>query len=421
MSTGITFTFEGATYAVALSARTTKEDLQRACASRLGLSPAAWRDVVAFTSGQVLYPPSYVVHFAPSGAFTNKVLQLVLRGRAASEAAPKSQAAGMKFDIGGKSEVVVEMKDKDLKAFALVKERSRLGALDLQKLYSCFRRFAGGAERLTKVGFDGCIRELVPGQLLSRGEKQFLSFGLSKIFHAFDRDGDDTVDFKEFIAGFSILALGGEREKLEFAFALFDRDGDGFIDRQELTSYLRAFLTAVLALNSDIVRLNADYVNDLIERTARRMCAKAFETADTNHDDRLSYEEMYAWYRNGGDILMPWLSLVASPAVIPPAVTEEDALGAEEAVELANGRRLDMHGGREEEEELEEEEALMLFPLIGEAQLEIEAEDVGTLNAVIEATRLNQVDAQQIIRAFVQVSGRLEELSSFMQRECENV
>ena len=415
MATGITFTYHGASHVVPVTASSTKADLQKACAERIGLPASAWKDVVAFTSGQVLYPPSYLLQFAQSGTFTNKILSVIVRGDGKESGGEVNEGSGsaeghgsMRFDIGEKAEMVVEMNARDLKAFALVKERSKLGGLDLKKLYSCFRRHSDGAERLSKDGFDACIRELVPGDQLSRAEKQFLSFGLSKIFHAFDRDGDDTVDFNEFITGFSILALGREEEKLQFAFALFDADRDGFIDKAELTTYFRAFLTAVLALNSDIVRLNADYVNDLIERTARRMCLKALDAADQNKDGRLSYEEMYAWYRNGGDILMPWLSLVASSPVLPAAVTDlrPDAYEDDHPV-----RRVDdpeVNGSSRSREafdaESEEEETLMQFPLLNDEQLEIGLEDVATLNNVLDATKLGNVDAQQIIKAFVQVS-----------------
>jgi len=64
-------------------------------------------------------------------------------------------------------------------------------------------------------------------------------FGLSRecweyFYTALDKDGNGSVDFKEWLIGMYIHQNGTVEEKLELAFKVYDIDGNGFIEPHEL-------------------------------------------------------------------------------------------------------------------------------------------------------------------------------------------
>ena len=59
-------------------------------------------------------------------------------------------------------------------------------------------------------------------------------------FRTFDKDGDESIDFKEFICGLSITCYGTEEDKLRWAFNMYDVDRSGSITEQELVEIVRS-------------------------------------------------------------------------------------------------------------------------------------------------------------------------------------
>uniref|UniRef100_A0A3Q3JUN3 EF-hand domain-containing protein n=1 Tax=Monopterus albus TaxID=43700 RepID=A0A3Q3JUN3_MONAL len=66
---------------------------------------------------------------------------------------------------------------------------------------------------------------------------------LEELFALFDRNGDGTIDFREYVIGVTILCRpANTQDVLQMAFQLFDIDEDGKITREEFTSLLRSAL-----------------------------------------------------------------------------------------------------------------------------------------------------------------------------------
>jgi Ca2+-binding EF-hand superfamily protein len=80
--------------------------------------------------------------------------------------------------------------------------------------------------------------------------RQFFPFGdptsfADYVFRVFDADGNDAIDFKEFICALSVTSRGKMEDKLDWAFQLYDIDGDGRISYEEMLSIVTAIYKMV--------------------------------------------------------------------------------------------------------------------------------------------------------------------------------
>uniref|UniRef100_A0A4W4HCB9 EF-hand domain-containing protein n=1 Tax=Electrophorus electricus TaxID=8005 RepID=A0A4W4HCB9_ELEEL len=70
-----------------------------------------------------------------------------------------------------------------------------------------------------------------------------ISPALQELFALFDRDGDGTIDFREYVIGVTVLCRPANTEEvIHTAFKLFDIDEDNNITRDEFSSLLRSAL-----------------------------------------------------------------------------------------------------------------------------------------------------------------------------------
>jgi len=138
--------------------------------------------------------------------------------------------------------------------------------------------------------YKGFLRDCPSGQLnkeeFGRIYKQFFPFGdpgqfAEYVFNVFDKDGNGTIDFKEFICALSVTSRGQLDEKLQWAFQLYDIDRDGTITYDEMLQIVRS----IYKMTDQMVQLPED------ENTPEKRVDKIFKNMDKDKDARLTYEE----------------------------------------------------------------------------------------------------------------------------------
>merc|ERR1719334_2740143 len=100
---------------------------------------------------------------------------------------------------------------------------------------------------------------------------------VGRVLSVFDIDGNDCVDFKEFITALSVFCGTGEenvREKLNFAFQIYDVNSDGYISNGDLFHVLKIMVGD---------NLGDEALQQLVDRTILQ--------ADQDGDGKISYEE----------------------------------------------------------------------------------------------------------------------------------
>ncbi|KAM9408990.1 guanylyl cyclase-activating protein 2-like [Pholidichthys leucotaenia] len=118
------------------------------------------------------------------------------------------------------------------------------------------------------------VRECPSGLLFLHEFKRF--FGVAAtgeaseyaegMFRAFDKNGDNTIDFLEFVAALNLVFRGDLDHKLRWSFKVYDKDGNGSVDRNELWSIIDSIfrINKISQANSDNEELTVDEVVDRI-------------------------------------------------------------------------------------------------------------------------------------------------------------
>eukprot|EP00007_Cunea_sp_BSH-02190019_P007118 CAMPEP_0174240062 /NCGR_PEP_ID=MMETSP0417-20130205/17275_1 /TAXON_ID=242541 /ORGANISM="Mayorella sp, Strain BSH-02190019" /LENGTH=296 /DNA_ID=CAMNT_0015319089 /DNA_START=159 /DNA_END=1046 /DNA_ORIENTATION=+ len=113
---------------------------------------------------------------------------------------------------------------------------------------------------------------------------------VNRIFSAFDLDGDDVIDFGEFVSGFSILCSNDMEKKTRWTFELYDVDSDGRIDKEELYGMLRSIL-------------HTNYLVSLSEKEIRELVDRTFREVDADGDGTIDFEEYRSLVKKYPDIV----------------------------------------------------------------------------------------------------------------------
>jgi serine/threonine-protein phosphatase 2B regulatory subunit len=140
---------------------------------------------------------------------------------------------------------------------------------EVKKLHAHFKSIS------TSIQDDGVIDLAEFQQALGLKNSAFAD----RLFHVFDLNKDDVINFKEFVCGLSVFCSKGTlEEKLQLSFRIYDKDEDGFIDKPELMSMLRAIM-----FDNLLFHLSEQHMQALVDST--------FVEADTNGDGLISFQE----------------------------------------------------------------------------------------------------------------------------------
>ncbi|KAG6414029.1 hypothetical protein SASPL_126746 [Salvia splendens] len=118
------------------------------------------------------------------------------------------------------------------------------------------------------------LEELKKG--LSKQGTKLSEYEVQQLMEAADADGNDTIDYEEFITATMHMNRMDREEHLYTAFQYFDKDNSGFITTEELEQALREF-------GMD----NGKDIKDLIQEI------------DADNDGRINYDEFTAMMRKG--------------------------------------------------------------------------------------------------------------------------
>eukprot|EP00933_Yihiella_yeosuensis_P001651 TRINITY_DN102770_c0_g1_i1.p1 TRINITY_DN102770_c0_g1~~TRINITY_DN102770_c0_g1_i1.p1 ORF type:complete len:178 (-),score=37.81 TRINITY_DN102770_c0_g1_i1:86-619(-) len=143
---------------------------------------------------------------------------------------------------------------------------------DVTRLYHRFR----------KLDEDG-NGQLDPSEILGVAELAENPL-VKRVISVFDKDGNGTVSFIEFLLGLAKLAGGtSEEQKLEFAFSIYDVNKDGYISNGDLFAVMKMMVG-----------------DNLGETQLQQLVDRQLVSSDRDGDGKLSFEEFKAAVQNIG-------------------------------------------------------------------------------------------------------------------------
>ncbi|OCT94280.1 guanylyl cyclase-activating protein 2 [Xenopus laevis] len=104
------------------------------------------------------------------------------------------------------------------------------------------------------------------------------------MFRAFDKNGDNTIDFLEYVAALNLVLRGKLEHKLKWTFKVYDRDGNGCIDKRELLEIIESIYNL-----KKVCRDGQDERTPLL--SPEQVVERIFQLVDENGDGQLSLDE----------------------------------------------------------------------------------------------------------------------------------
>lgn len=254
-------------------------------------------------------------------------------------------SVALQFKLMNFDNTTLRIRLKDVAIVYTISERMTLSNMKCRDLVNLLDKYAQG-RTLTKQGYLRAMRELVPRDVLSNEDQEFLSFHLLRIYTLFETegaghdnddesnrgDGDNASSFIDdvdsgtsavdkllVLSGLSIFCGTTKSAKLGTLFKVFDTHHRGCVSRRHLFELLKSILVVLFAFSSynanrahtnDTATTNALSTNSVAERAAGAVVSKIFCEASCSSRDGITLAEFAAWYAAGGYMDCPWLELL---------------------------------------------------------------------------------------------------------------
>jgi serine/threonine-protein phosphatase 2B regulatory subunit len=108
---------------------------------------------------------------------------------------------------------------------------------------------------------------------------------LERVIKIFDADGNNEIEFTEFITGLSTFYSGTQEQKLRFIFRVYDVNNDGYISNGELFTVLKMIVGS---------NLTETQLQQVVDTTMLR--------ADKNRTGKVSFEDFCAMVGDGASV-----------------------------------------------------------------------------------------------------------------------
>ena len=188
--------------------------------------------------------------------------------------------------------------------------------------------------KMTRENFDASIETLVYGSHPGAHEEEnSLIHLLRGIFAAFDRENSGRASAIELSCGLTVLCKGKKSDKLEYAFDVLDKRKRGQLTREDMSNYLKSFLTVLLniAFSKDLkddVSFSCQTLTTIqgqacdtspknlervIDAGAYWATTMAFEGRAERRGENgmsMSFDDFADWYTTKGYTSIPWLELL---------------------------------------------------------------------------------------------------------------
>jgi len=115
------------------------------------------------------------------------------------------------------------------------KNLSKISHFTEEEVHSLYEKFSKVSDKNHEIK-KSQFMEIMTCHVESFSNKSKQLF-LQRLFDAFDENHNDSIDFREFIKGLSIILKGSTDEKMELSFRIYDIHHKGYLTRKELEDF----------------------------------------------------------------------------------------------------------------------------------------------------------------------------------------
>eukprot|EP00636_Phaeomonas_parva_P008104 CAMPEP_0118868616 /NCGR_PEP_ID=MMETSP1163-20130328/12066_1 /TAXON_ID=124430 /ORGANISM="Phaeomonas parva, Strain CCMP2877" /LENGTH=2540 /DNA_ID=CAMNT_0006803335 /DNA_START=188 /DNA_END=7810 /DNA_ORIENTATION=- len=160
---------------------------------------------------------------------------------------------------------------------------------------------------------------------------------LEQLFQVLDHDSDGRIDGLELIGGLALTCRATFEEKARFCFELYDFNLNAALGRQEMVIMMQSAICGMVRLTGSSRDIEPSLV--MLERLA----AEAFDMADTDKSNQITFEEFVAWARSNREVMgcLERLNRLAQTMTFAPTGDESDSA---EELDLEEDESIEMEG-----------------------------------------------------------------------------